>query len=365
MKRYLFGLGLSLSLAAGAATKVEFQSNLSWSASRWYLLGQVRAGTVEWLSGERSKLKFQSPACEKATNSAITEAKLKDANSEVLTAAGGWIAVQVDPAERKDSLELHFDKDCRASTNLVWSPGAGEAGAGVLVPYLFLKPQSNVYMGQEFVVHAPAASQSTDILLDVVGGAWNLNLGNSSGTAKSKLLLAPVVEARGEWQPSALAGVGFELHMLQALASLGGVEFQDVLVSEWMAGMYYQKVFSVAQGLVFRLHMDFFQHLADQGTDVVSLAPYETNHRGVNLGLSFAQYFAKRWHIQLRADYGYPSRLSGAGTEQSYLRFKGHVGVLVTDAVTWLIEGGYRTYGYTGHNSTTALSGAMGLRLEL
>lgn len=348
---------------AAPATKVTFESRQSWTSARWYLLGELRQGEIFWLSGARSRMPLDARRCRPTSLGSLEEAGLKNADSEVLS-RGNWIAVEVDPALKGDELELEFSKGCKTKVAIAWSPDGGGAGGG-LAPYLFLKPAGNVYMGYEFTVKAPKLSRSTDIQLDIMGGAWKMNLGNAEAGANKSLILTPVVEARGEWVPSSLGGLGFELHMLQGLGSFGGIAQQDLLVSEWSGGAFYQTVFRVGQGMVWRVHADFFQRVVDQGTEVESLGAFETDHRGLHFGVSMSQYFARRWHVQLRGDYGYPARTAGLGLDQSFLKVRGHVGFLLTESMTWLLEGAYRSYGYSGQQSSTSIAGATGIRLEL
>lgn len=353
----------ALSSALAKGVTVNFDSKEDWKSPRWYLIGELKDRTIEWLSGGSTRL----PKCA-ATAVALArtpiDLRLINSADEVLLARPGWIAVRVDPAKRGDTLELRYNDDCKVKAPVAWAADATAKG-DVLVPYLFLNPKNNVYMGNEFNVSLPASSTSVDIQLDIVGGGWQVQLGSAQSDAKQTLISAPVVEARGEWHPPNLGGIGFELQMLQGLASFGGITSQNILISEWLAGFYHESVFPIAQGLVFRLHANFFQHLADQGTEVRSLASFEANHRAINLGLSLAQYFAKRWHVQMRGDYGYPSDISGAGVRQSNLLLKTQVGYMVTDSVSWLVEGAYRRFDYEGQASTKAISVATGIRLEL
>jgi hypothetical protein len=348
---------------AASSKVVVFNSTNPWNASRWYLVGQLKSDRIEWLSGATTIFKSCLPKSA-GVNVKASSIKLRKSGEQGLIGSGDWIAIPADPAVRTDSLEIVFSDKCQIKTNIEWAPESS-ASKRVLVPYLFLKPQGNVYMGYQFDITAPSQSNSADILLDIVGGGWKMNLGNAESGAKTSIYSVPLVEARGEWSPENLRGLGFELHMLQGMASFGGIEFQNILISQWMAGLYYQRLFSVSQGLVVRTHLNFFQHLADQGTDVESIGAYERNHRGIHFGLSFSQYFARRWHLQFRGDYGFPSNLADVGVEQSYLKFKSHVGYLVTESVTVLVEGSYRKFTYAGHNPTSALGAVAGLRLEL
>lgn len=363
MKNLLLIALFFVSYLASASMVVQFRSKEGWESSRWYVVGQIASNEIAWLSGVRSKLNWDKSRCGNAKKNLPIVASLNDSDAEVLIDQG-WIAVQVDPDKKSDVLALNYGQGCEVKVPIKWAPDPG-VHENVLAPYLFLNPTGNVYMGYEFNVVIPKPIQVADILIDVIGGGWRVHLGNPGAGAKSNIYALPVVQARGEWSPSVLRGIGFELHMLQGLSSFGGVTGQDILVSEWNAGAYFQHIFAVGQGMVLRVHADFFQHLIDQGTSVVSVGSYEADHRGLNLGLSFSQYFAKRWHVQVRGDYGYPSRMAGMGLNQSYLRYYGHLGYLVTDSVTWMVESGYRLYGYEGHNSTKVLSVATGFRLEL
>lgn len=364
MKSFIVALALCVSVLAAAQTKVQFKTRQNWTSSRWYVLGQVRDTEIQWLGGSKTVFGPVPNECSATLKKAPKHASVASSDNEVLISPDRWIAVPVDPEKQRDSIAIFYTEKCKLNFPIKWSAG-GSGGADVLTPFLFLNPQSNIYLGYLFDISAPASSGGTDILLDIVGGAWMMNLGNADAGAKSKIILAPVVQARGEWTSPWLGGLGFELHLLQGLASFGGVTNQSLLISEWLAGAYYQEIIGIGQGMVWRVHADFFQHLADEGTQVDSIGTYENNQEGLNFGLSVSQYFAKRWHVSMRGDYGLPSTMAGRGLKQSFWGLGGRIGYLVTDSVTWLVEGNYRSYGYEGFNSTTAFSGATGIRLEL
>lgn len=357
---------LFVSSVVFAQQSVVFKSEKTWTAPRWYLVGEYQQNRILWLGGGESRFISDQKRCFNKTKAELLEGTLAQGSEEILV-SGAWIAVEVDPEKKNNTIELKLSSGCKLRTTLSWDVAPSKSNltsASPLMPVLFLKTNQNIYFGKSFDVKAPIAGESSEVSLDVIAGAWKLSFGNSEAAAKQSMFAAPIVESRGEWTPKSLNGLGFELSLLQSIASFGGVSGQDVLLSEWQTGTYYQHVFKVAQGFVLRGHLNFLQRLIDQG-EVASIGDYEADHRNMLLGVSAALYFSRYWQLQVRGDYGFAGSFGGSGSSQSLIKVKSHVGYKITDSVAWLVEGSYRAYGYKGYESTKAITVSSGFRLEL
>jgi len=349
------------------STLIEFETKKMWNSGRWILIGSLRGGSVFWSDGPRTRLSSNNSSSECKSALVNSDSFNNDSSEEILEIgrnSQGWIFVEVDPQKESALLKVDLDGGCTYSGKISWSLGPKKTrNNSALSPFLFLKPIGTRFSQYTINFKESFLSPSADIVLDVLFGVGTFSALSDDLFSVSSLPLQ--VAARGEWSPSGFGGVGFELQMAQTIRVLAE-EFQNNLfMSDWMAGAYYQYSLPVQQGLVLRAHLDYFEHLVDRGMTFTPRNAIDLRQIGIGIGFSSVLYFAKKLQWLVRVDYAPDSRMTGLGVDQSRFSFRSHMGFLLTESVSILFEGSMDRFSVKGLETNKVYHFKSGVRLEL
>ena len=362
---------------AGPFEMMNFRTFKKWVAGRWYVVGHWTApDTIEWLGSPPTKILYPNDSCTSDPGPGkFARNKMRDKTldqAEILRGEDGWFLIEVSPSVASEeflvlpasqsTVDPETKPDCLARTPIsyAWSKGRGSVR-----PLLFLNPQSNRFFKKEISVAVPEDEDAeADIQLDLLLGYWKASLPNASASAKRSLNLAPTAVVRGEWLPLKTSW-GLTLSLEQTVTNFGGATGQNALFSDWVVGTFFEKYFPFLDSFQVRLGGQYRQHLADDSTDVSSLATPNKNGKYLIGTGTLNLYFAKRWLVGGDLELGFPSSMAGRGVKQSYLSGAGRAGFRVTSSVILLLEGGFRSYKAVGFSHESIVYGQLGVRLDL
>jgi hypothetical protein len=237
---------------------------------------------------------------------------------------------------------------------------------GKLQPQLVLSPKDSSFYGQKFRFKTPPeVDLSSDLLLEVLLGFWKLDLPNAASGGSKSLYSAPVAIARGEWTPPFSRNVGLQIGLEQSLSSLGETSTESVLFSDWYFGPFVQHMLPVADALVVRGAVRFYQHLSDDNFDQKSIGDANRDAQYLTVSSTIALFYVKRWMTALHFEYGPPTSMAGRGEKQSLLNGSLRFGYRFSPGVTGLLETGYRNYGLSKSSSESVWNLVQtGFRIE-
>ena len=297
-------------LAQKLNDRVGFETSKEWKSSRWYLIGKwVSSSQILWLDGKRTSVNWADPVCLKSPYIPRIESRDGAANDLEVLRSSAWIAIEINPVVVQENFQLSVRKSkdgdyCKASLPLstALSGGAGSK------PLLVLQPTGSSYFGKNIDIKVVDPSELTGLQLDIMMGYWYAQLKNAQAlNAASKLHLFPVATARLEWLTSERARWGSHLFLEQSGNNWGAKTSQNLILSNWGLGGFFQHFIRVKSGLKMRYYVEYSQFRADDGQTITSVAPQNVEARYFNLGIMSHLYLKGRWSGGIEAKYGYPT----------------------------------------------------------
>jgi|GEM_PF-1696100 len=337
--------------------EVTFVSKRYWMAPRWYVLGRWNSPReIQWPGGVKIALRFASPQCGQGTELGFLERLGKNAGELEVLQTGPWFAIEASPDFSSEDFEAVLPdtpegRPCRSRIPVAY---AWNGEKGQRDPVLFLSSTGNEFFNRTFHVSTPALGKQADLQLEVLLGAWRGQFPNAVGASKG-FFLAPTAVTRGEWLvPGLRKALGLQLAIEQNVSNLGSGPDQNVLFSDWMAGVFYQRYFPWFDGIQARLNLRYHQHTAEDNKKSLTLADPGRDASQLMFGLGATSYFQRVWFVGGDLDYS-----------SSMIDFTVRGGRRLTGSLYWVLELGYRRQSIVGYSAESLLKTQTGIRLDL
>jgi hypothetical protein len=354
----------SIRICFSQSDSLKFLSNKAWNASRWYLIAEMKANSLDFKNSRSSyKVSFSS-RCNYSDPKTEFIREEKSMDLEVLR-SGSWLLIEIQPVYVVDTLTLQIkdNERCKVKVPLSYTFQGGDSG---MQPYLFLSQGNTTYFSKKFVIESPPAQDRADVQVDLLLGYTMASLKNTESGAKKSLHLAPVALTRGEWvSPWSAQRIGATISLEQSLGTYGGVSNQTLNISEISTGLFWEKILAKMKGVQFRLYLRYLQRLEEDGSFVTSIAPSHEYMVFPLMGTMVNFFFSDRWMSGFELAYGYPTQIAGAGVDQDMILLRARLGRRLTSSLFFLLETSVKQIHAGGTSADLYYNISSGFRLDL